>query len=71
MFEILSQDLNETIAYLNNITSEELEYICSIFDDLSEHFKSMKLIECMGKNADRTGVDCKIDIEYAKKAFCK
>ena len=69
MFEILSQNLNDTITFLDNSTAEELEYICSIFDDLSEHFKSQELIECMERNAARTGVDCSVDIEYAKKAL--
>ncbi len=69
MLEILSQDLNDTITFLENITAEELEYIRSIFDDLSEHFKSQELIECMERNALRTGVDCSVDIEYAKKAL--
>lgn len=69
MLEILSQNLNDTITFLENITAEELEYIRSIFDDLSEHFKSQELIECMERNALRTGVDCSIDIEYAKKAL--
>ena len=69
MFEILSQNLNDTITFLDNISADELEYICSIFDDLSEHFKSQELIECMERNALRTGVDCSIDIEYAKKAL--
>ena len=36
---------------------------------LSEHFKSQELIDCMESNAKRTGVDCAIDIEYAKKAL--
>lgn len=69
MFEILSQNLNDTITFLDNITAAELEYIRSIFEDLSEHFKSQELIECMERNALRTGVDCSIDIEYAKKAL--
>lgn len=37
----------------------------SIFDDLSEHFQSKELIECMEKNAKRTGFDCSVDIECA------
>ena len=68
-FKILSGNLSETIEYLDNIIPEDLEYICSIFDDLSEHFQSVELIECMERNATRTGVDCAVDIEYAKKAL--
>ncbi len=65
-FKILSIDLNETIAYLDSISANDLEYVKEIFDDLSEHFKSIELIGCMERNAKRTGVDCAVDIEYAK-----
>lgn len=65
-FKILSINLNETIAYLDSINAEDLFYIRSIFDDLSEYFKSIELVECMERNAKRTGVDCAVDIEYAK-----
>lgn len=68
-FKILSIDLNETIAYLDSISAEDLYYIRSIFDDLSEHFKSIELIDCMERNAKRTNVDCTIDIEYAKNSL--
>ena len=30
-----------------------------------EHFQSKELIECMEKNAKRTGFDCSVDIECA------
>lgn len=66
-FKILSNNLEETIAYLDNINSGDLFYISSIFDDLSEHFQSIELIECMKRNAIRTKVDCDADIEYAIK----
>ena len=39
----------------------------SVFEDLSKFFKSQELIEFMERNALRTGVDCSIDIDYAKK----
>ncbi len=65
-FKILSINLNDTIKYLDKINANDIFYISSIFDDLSEHFKSKELIECMERNAKRTGVDCSVDIEYAK-----
>ena len=42
-----------------------LEHFWTIFDDLIEHFQSKELIECMEKNAKRTGFDCSVDIECA------
>lgn len=68
-FKILSTDLKETITYLDSISSDELQLVKEIFDDLSEYFKSHELIECMERNAIRAGVDCAIDIEYAKEAL--
>ena len=69
MFKILSNNLEETIAYLDSASKEEIYYISSIYDDLSERFKSKKFIECMQRNAIRTGVDCNVDIEFALKAL--
>ena len=70
-FKILSTNLNETIAYLDSISANDLQYVKEIFDDLSDYFQSSELIECMERNAIRTGVNCSVDIEYAKKAMSK
>lgn len=65
MYDILSDNLEETMKYLDTISKEAISYVCSIFDDLSEHFQSIELIECMKRSAKRTGFDCSIDIECA------
>ena len=69
LFEIFKIDLTESMDFLDSCSAEELYWISEIFEDLSEHFKSQELIECMERNAARTGVDCSVDIEYAKKAL--
>jgi len=69
MISILSENINETIEFLNSASKDEIYYISSVYDDLSEIFKSIKLIECMEKNAQRTGVDCDADIKFAKEAL--
>ena len=69
LFGIFKVNLNECIEFLDSCSAEELYWISEIFDDLSEYFQSSDLIECMERNAARTGVDCSIDIEYAKKAL--
>lgn len=69
MVSILSVNINETIEYLNSASKDEIYYISSVYDDLSEIFQSNELITCMEINAQRTGVDCAVDIEYAKKAL--
>lgn len=68
-FELLSYNLLETMDFLNICSSEEIYWVSELFEILSEHFKSQELIDCMESNAKRTGVDCAIDIEYAKKAL--
>ena len=68
-FKLLSVNLSETINFLNNCLPEELYWISELFERLSEYFKSMELINCMERNAQRTGVDCSIDIQYAKDAL--
>ena len=68
-FELLSDNLLETMDFLNICSSEEIYWVSELFERLSEHFKSQELIDCMESNAKRTGVDCAIDIEYAKKAL--
>ena len=58
-------EINRGFNVLIGISKEDISYVCSIFDDLSEHFQSKELIECMEKNAKRTGFDCSVDIECA------
>lgn len=68
-FELLSNSLQETISFLNMCSSEEFYWLSELFERLSEHFKSQDLVDCMENNAKRTGIDCTIDIEYAKEAL--
>lgn len=69
MYKILSENLEDTIKYLNDASSLEIYYVSSIYDDLSKHFQSEELIKCMEKNATRSCVDCRIDIENAKSVM--
>lgn len=69
LLSIMKDSLNDVIDYLNGSSPESFYWISELFEDLSEHFKSQELIDCMERNALRTGVDCDCDIEYAKKAL--
>ena len=69
LLSIMKNSLSDMIDYLKDCSSESFYWISELFEDLSEHFKSQELIECMEKNAIRTGVNCSIDIEYAKKVL--
>ena len=71
LLEIFKNNLTDSMEFLDSCFAEELYWISEIFDDLSEYFQSSELIECMERNAIRTGVDCSVDIEYAKKAISK
>lgn len=70
MLIILSENIDETMNYLDVTNKDDLSYICALFDDLSTHFQSQKLIDCMERNAKRTELNCWTDIEFAKK-ICK
>lgn len=69
MEAILSLDLEETLNYLDNASDNEIEYISQTYEQLSCVFNSSELINCMQRNAIRTGVDCDVDIKYAIKAL--
>lgn len=49
MIDVLSVDVQQTIAYLNDCTEEELYYISEIFEDISERLKCKLFIECLRK----------------------
>lgn len=70
MLTILSENIDETMNYLDVTNKDDLSYICALFDDLSTHFQSQKLIDCMERNTKRTGLNCWTDIKFAKK-ICK
>lgn len=47
MTNILSEDEDETIAYLNKCPKEDLYYISEVFEDISENLQSIKFIACL------------------------
>ncbi len=71
IYDELSQNLDETINYCDTCNSEELFFISQVFEELSEHFKSQKLIECVERNvfrfSDKELQDqLKMELEYMK-----
>lgn len=52
-FSEMSKDLGETIKYLNGCTENELLWATEVLEDLSELFKSEKLIKCVESNINR------------------
>ena len=51
--EEMKKDINETIEYLDTCSRQELFWASEILEELSEHFKSKKLIECVERNVMR------------------
>lgn len=49
----LKINLDETINYLNTCSKQELDWASETFEDLSEYFKSQRLIECVERNITR------------------
>lgn len=67
---ILSENIDETIEYLNNCNEEEIYWISEVFDDISEQTKSIKFIECIEKISEKyPNLDLEKDIFYARKAL--
>ena len=48
MIDILSKDINETVAYLENFY-----FISEVFEDVSEQLQSKEYIECLRKLDDK------------------
>ena len=49
MVEILSKDIHETIAYLEDCSEEDMYFISEIFEDVSEQLQSKEYIDCLRK----------------------
>lgn len=49
----LSKNLDETIEYLDTCSEKELDWMSEVFEELSEHFKPQKLIDCVERNITR------------------
>ena len=69
--EILTKNLDNTIDYINTCSEDELDYISECFEELSEHFQSQELIDCVKNNISRFNnpelqAELKMELEYMK-----
>ena len=67
----LKINLDDTINYLNTCSKQELDWASETFEDLSEYFKSQRLIECVERNITRFPDEelqkqLKMELEYMK-----
>ncbi len=67
----MAKNLDETINYLDSCNQIELFWATEVLEELSEHFKSQKLIECIERNIYRfpdkeLQEQLKMELEYMK-----
>lgn len=67
--ELLCDNLQETMKFLNECSSEEFYWLSELFESLSEYYKSQELIDCMKANAIRTKNNVLDDIKYAEEVL--
>ena len=70
-FTELSKNLIDTINYIDTCDEIELSGASECFDELSEHFKSQELIDCVERNITRFDnpelqQQLKMELEYMK-----
>ena len=71
--EALTKDLDETIEYLDTCSKKELDWMSEVFEELSEHFKSQRLIDCVERNVTRFDDpelqdELRMELEYMRLA---
>lgn len=66
---LLTKDVDVSIQCLDMLEPEYYYWVSEVFEEISEYFKSKELVVCMKRNAERTGVDCGVEIQYAIKAL--
>lgn len=68
MIESLSDNINETIAYLNDCSEKEIYYISEVFEDIAEQTNSKEYIECLRAiDSKYPGLKLKRDIDIAEE----
>ena len=73
--EILSRNIDDTIAFLeNDCTADEFSWLSEVFDDVAEKTQSRAFVDCLYKVAKKFPDECKkyhIDrvLEFAESAL--
>lgn len=71
--EVLCANLDDTIAYIDSATPDELYYVSEVYDEISAYWKSERLLKAMVDSAERCPKelrdDIMIDIDFARKAM--
>ena len=68
--QILTQNEESTIAYLNSCCKENVDWISEIFEDISEKLQSSRFIECIEQLLIKyPDLNLEQDILYAKEVL--
>ena len=71
--EVLCLSLDDTISFLDNLEDEsDMVLVAEVWDDISNYWKSERLIECMERCIERfpnTRTSLEVDLQYARKAL--
>lgn len=59
MVEVLSADVDDTIAFLGECTGDEFGWLSEIFAELAETTRSQKLVDALYETAKRFPDECK------------
>ena len=66
--DILSENEEDTIAYLDNCDKDELYWISEVFEDISENLQSQEFIECLRRlDVKFPELDMTKDIDLAEE----
>lgn len=66
--EILREDLEKTVAFLDECTQDEFYWVSNAFEDISEAFRDERFIECLKRNQLRFPEifdEIQLEIDYA------
>lgn len=68
--ELLGKNTEDTIAYLEDASSDEIDWISEVFEDISQQLQSKQLISCLEKLQNKfPNIDIDMDIKFAKLAL--
>ena len=70
--ELLSRDIDDTIAYLeNDCTGEEFSWLSEVIDDVAEKTQSRPFVDCLFRVAKKFPKECKEYRIYTVLEICE
>lgn len=66
---LLLRDVNQTIHVIENLNLDNLEHICSDFEELSYKFQSKEFVECLKKLEEKYPEKMSLEIQNSIEAY--